>query len=160
MLDPRPENVTEPEGLRILATMDQAGPPLDRAEFERWRAAAESALESARREASAGAHHWACFLSEQSAQLALKGLLHGIGKAPWGHDLVALTAATEQAGLEVPGPVKDGSRRLGRLYAATRYPDAHEAGPPAPHYGASDSADAIRDAEAVLAFVSATWSAR
>ncbi|MGH2736718.1 MAG: HEPN domain-containing protein [Actinomycetota bacterium] len=37
---------------------------------------------------AAALHNWACFAAEQAAQLALKGLLHGLGLGPWGHDLV------------------------------------------------------------------------
>jgi HEPN domain-containing protein len=132
-------------------------PPLDRTEFERWRADAESALSSAQREAAAGGHNWACFLAEQSAQLAMKGLLHGLGAAPWGHDLARLSDVTTQSGIEVPMNVKDALVRLGRHYIPSRYPDAHAAGGAARHYTASDATDALRDAGDILAFVDRTW---
>lgn len=62
-----------------------------------------------------------------------------------------------EAGLAPPAPLVDALRRLGRHYIAARYPDAHAAGPLGPHYGESDATQAIADAEAVLAFVDATW---
>ncbi|MGH9228819.1 MAG: HEPN domain-containing protein [Acidimicrobiales bacterium] len=41
--------------------------------------------------ARGGRHHnWRCFLAEQAAQMAMKALLHGLGRGPWGHDLVDL----------------------------------------------------------------------
>lgn len=131
--------------------------PLDDDEFRRWRQEADRALQGARLQAEAGLHNWACFAAEQAAQLAMKALLHGLGRGPWGHDLVRLAELGAEGGLEVPPEVSDALRRLGRHYIPARYPDAHAAGPPGPHYGAADAEEAVRDAEAVLAFVDRTW---
>jgi HEPN domain-containing protein len=51
----------------------------DRSEYRRWRREADDALKGARLQAEGGLHNWACFLAEQSAQLAVKKLLHGVG---------------------------------------------------------------------------------
>lgn len=131
--------------------------PLDEAEFERWVAEAGRALDSARREAGAGAHNWACFLAEQAAQLAAKGLLHGLGLAPWGHDIVGFGRSIAEAGIAVPEGLADTLARLGRHYIPARYPDAHPSGPAADHYTAADAAQAVADAESVLAFVRGAW---
>lgn len=131
--------------------------PLDRAEFERWRSEADRALAGARVQHEAGLHNWACFAAEQSAQLAVKGLLHGAGKGPWGHDLMRLGELLQEAGVELPAALIDAMRRLGRHYIAARYPDAHASGPPGPHYGEADAREALRDAEQVLAFVDRAW---
>lgn len=135
------------------------GPALvDRSEFERWRRAAEQALAAARAEVGAGLHHWACFLAEQSAQLSVKGFLHGIGGAPWGHDLVGLgasvSAAVEAAALS---GVEASLRRLARHYIPARYPDAVPGGGPGEHYGPEDSKEAVADAVAVLQAIDALW---
>ncbi|MDP8957788.1 MAG: HEPN domain-containing protein, partial [Actinomycetota bacterium] len=66
--------------------------PLDEEEFRRWRDQAARALEAARLAGEGGQHEWACFLSEQAAQLAVKGLLHGAGLEAWGHDLTLLSS--------------------------------------------------------------------
>jgi HEPN domain-containing protein len=131
----------------------------DEEEFERWRAEAGHALAGARVQMEAGLHNWACFAAEQAAQLAVKALLHGLGRGPWGHDLVRLGELAAGAGVDVPAAVADAMRRLGRHYIPARYPDAHASGPAAAHYGAADSEEAVRDAEAVLAFVDGAWSA-
>lgn len=131
--------------------------PIDRTEFERWRRDADAACAAARTQRDAAIHNWACFLAEQSAQLAVKGLLHGLGTAPWGHDLVHLADLARQAGVEVPPDLRDALVRLGRSYIAARYPDAHAAGGAAPHYTSTDATDALRDAEEILAFVDRTW---
>jgi HEPN domain-containing protein len=130
---------------------------LDRAEFDRWRREADRALEGARVQAGAGLHNWACFAAEQAGQLALKALLHGLGRGPWGHDLVRLGEMAQAAGLEVPEEVAATLRRLGRHYIPSRDPDAHAAGPPSAHYGPEDAQEAIADAERVLAYVDRTW---
>lgn len=131
--------------------------PLDEEEYRRWRDEADRALAGARLQADAGLHNWACFAAEQATQLAVKALLHGLGRGPWGHDLVRLQALVEQTGIEVPPETADATRRLGRHYIPARYPDAHAAGAPGAHYGAADSAEALRDAEQVLGFVDGTW---
>jgi HEPN domain-containing protein len=131
--------------------------PRDEPEFERWRAEAGRALEGARVQARAGLHNWACFAAEQAAQLATKALLHGLGRGPWGHDLVRLGEMAHDAGAGLRQEVLDAMRRLGRHYIPARYPDAHPSGPAADHYAASDSAEAIRDAETVLAAIDEVW---
>lgn len=133
------------------------GAPLDTEEFQRWRDGSADALESARREADAGAHSWSCFLAEQSAQLAFKALLHGLGKGPWGHDLIRLGRDAENAGVEVSSALKDALARLARHYIPARYPDAHPAGPVSSRYRAADSAEAVADAQRALDFVDASW---
>ncbi|HSH23005.1 MAG TPA: HEPN domain-containing protein, partial [Acidimicrobiales bacterium] len=65
---------------------------LDRDEFGRWREQAARTLATAHLAADGGFHGWACFLCEQASQLAVKGLLHAIGEAAWGHDLPHLAA--------------------------------------------------------------------
>lgn len=140
----------------MVATM--AEPPLDRDEFVRWRAEASSAMRSASVQAQAELYNWSCFASEQAAQLAVKGLLHGLGLGPWGHDLVGLGEQLGQV-TEVSGELMDALRRLSRHYIPSRHPDAHPSGPPGTHYGTSDSAQALADAGVVLRAVDSTWEA-
>src|SRR6266536_4746677 len=99
-------------------------PPVDRDEFARWRSEADAALRGARLQADALLHNWACFAAEQAAQLAVKGLLHGLGRGPWGHDLVRLGELIGAAGIDFSPGVLDAMRRLGRHYIPARYPDA------------------------------------
>ena len=132
---------------------------VDGPEFERWRAEADGALESARLSASGELHNWACFSAEQAAQLAVEALLHGLGRGPWGHDLVALGRSVAASDVTVPPSIAEAFGRLSRHYISSRYPDAHAAGPARDHYGPGDSAAAIADAEAVLEFVDEAWVA-
>lgn len=132
-------------------------PPLDEPEFSRWREEADRALAGARREATAENHNWSCFLAEQAAQLAVKALLHGLGRAPWGHDLEQLTRAAGEAGVELSDEVTAAARLLARHYIPARYPDAHPAAAPGSRYVAEDSAGALRAAEALLGWVDRNW---
>jgi hypothetical protein len=65
---------------------------VDRDEFDRWLDESSQALRSARVQQEAHLHNWACFMSEQSAHLAVKALLHGLGLG-----LVALGARAREA---------------------------------------------------------------
>ena len=133
------------------------GVPIDDEEYRRWRAEAERALHGARLQAREGLHNWACFAAEQAAQLALKGLLHGIGGGPWGHDLVHLGGMAAERGIPISADIADRMRRLGRHYIPARYPDAHPSGTAGSHYGEADAAEAIGDAEEIFRFVERTW---
>lgn len=131
---------------------------LDRPEFERWQEAADDALSGARAQHGAGLDNWACFLAEQAAQLALKGLLHGVGVAAWGHDLVDLGERVRSAlNVELPDPAAASLRRLSRHYVASRYPDAHPAGAPGAHYGPEDAQEAVADADRVITEARSAW---
>ena len=131
--------------------------PLDRPEFQRWRNEADRALQSARANAAADLHNWACFAAEQAAQLGLKALLHGLGRGPWGHDLVELGRACAAAGADPPDDLSSRLLRLSRHYIPSRYPDAHAAGAAGDRYGPADSSEAMEDAETTLRFVDERW---
>ena len=104
---------------------------VDRSEFERW---------------------------HEAAQLALKGLLHGVGSGAWGHDLTALGAAAEGATAEpMSAGLRAGIRRLTRHYIPARYPDAHPSGAPQAHYVAEDAEEALLDARDILDWTSDIW---
>jgi HEPN domain-containing protein len=127
---------------------------IDVDEFRRWRAQADSALAAARA-TQAAQPAWACFLAEQAAQLAVKGLLHAAGLGAWGHDLVALEARLREPLGAAWTDRSAEAARLARHYVPTRYPDAHPGGVPAERYGADDARGALADAEAILAAVDA-----
>jgi HEPN domain-containing protein len=143
----------------MMASAMSADVPLDEAEFSRWRGEAGRALAGARAQGEIGLHNWACFGAEQAAQLAMKGLLHGIGGAPWGHDLVELGNAAAEAGFDQPPDVVSALHRLSRHYIPARYPDAHPSGQPGQHYVESDAVQAFADAAVVLEYVDRLWEA-
>ncbi len=106
-----------------------------------------------RRRAAGGWHNWACMIAEQAAQLAVKGLLHGVGRGDRarGHDLVRLLdAAADTAGLAVSDEVREAAVRLSRHYQPTRYPDALPGGTPHSRYQAEDATVARIDADRLV----------
>lgn len=133
---------------------------MDTEEFERWRGQAHGAAETAALAAAGARHDWSCFLYEQAAQLALRGLLRAIGSEAWGHDVVVLQArAVDELAPAWPRGLDEPAARLARHYIPARYPDAHASGSPSSHYTAADAAQAEADANLLLGAVDAAWSA-
>jgi HEPN domain-containing protein len=131
---------------------------LDDSEFDRWLTAAREARAAAKLQVGAALYHWACFLAEQAAQLALKGLLHGIGAGAWGHDLVELGGRLEQSiSASLPTEIATALQRLSRHYSPTRYPDAYPAGAPSAHYSKQDAEQALSDVDVIFDFVNSNW---
>jgi HEPN domain-containing protein len=146
-------------GLMVRCSLVRIPRPdvVDGEEFDRWRAEAARAFRSAELQLGDGLFNWASFSAEQAAQLALKALLHGVGAAPWGHDLDQLAGKARGQGFDLPESVADAHRRLGRLYIPSRYPDAHAAGDAASHFARPDAEAAMEDARAVLEWVDSQW---
>ena len=49
-----------------------------------------------------GIYNWACFKSQQSAEAAIKGLLHGLGLDAYGHSISRLLERLGARGLDTP----------------------------------------------------------
>lgn len=135
---------------------------LDGDEFARWRRACDDELAVARLLAEAGAHNSAVLHAEQAAQLALKGLLRGVGAASqaWGHAVTELAdKAGPAAGLNVVPDLRERVAILARDYQASRYPDAVTSGTPRENYGAADSHRALTTVDDLVRAVDAAWAA-
>lgn len=130
---------------------------LDVEEFERWMEAARRTLASARGDTARGDHNWACFKAQQSAELAVKAFLRGIGSPAIGHSVSRLLVEVSGAGIQVPGEILDCGRLLDKLYIPTRYPDAWSEGAPHHYYSAKDAEDSIRCSEKILGWVAEAW---
>jgi HEPN domain-containing protein len=111
-----------------------------------WLRQARLDLAAARDIAAAEHFEWACFLSQQAAEKAVKALHESRGDEPWGH---AAASLLELAG-DAPQGVMDAARALDRHYIPTRYPNTHPEGAPGDLYTARDAEQALTDAEEVL----------
>lgn len=134
---------------------------VDEALFARWREAAASSLREVPLLADAGEHRHACQHAEQAAHVALKGFLHAVGAGAQarGHDLAVLAEAVgSTSGTEPPDAVRDALNALSRHYVPPDHPDALHGSGRAHAYQASDAAQALADANAVLRFVDGAWS--
>ncbi len=119
-----------------------------------WLDQAERDLDQARDSARAGRHEWACFAAHQAAEKAVKALHLQQGQEAWGHVVAKLIA--ELPPLEgMPAQLVESGRVLDNFYVPTRYPNGHPEGPPFVHYGSLQSGEALKHAEAIIAFVRA-----
>lgn len=91
-------------------------------------------------------YEWACFLSQQAAEKAVKALHESEGAEAWGHTVAGLLA-------ELPGvtpDVVDAAKALDRHYIPTRYPNTHPQGAPGDLYTRRDAEAALEDAATVI----------
>ena len=118
--------------------------PLPQSDPQAWMARARSDLTLARSRPEGVHLADLCFHAQQAAEKAIKALLIARGiEFPYVHDLVFLVSLLEDAGHEVPEPVKM-ARELTRYASGTRYPSLED------RVSDTQYADAIRVAEAVV----------
>ena len=118
---------------------------------EDWFRQAERELQQARYNANGEYYELACFLCHQAAEKALKAVYHQERAEAWGHSVWRLLA--EMPGeAEDPGRPVDAAKGLDRHYRATRDPDLFASETPGDIYMAADAEDALRHAEAIVAF--------
>ena len=119
----------------------------------RWLDQAEDDLRWARHLAGAGAHNIACFLSQQSAEKALKALLFHLGEElVIGH---AVQGLCQKAATLIPelAPRCPHWAFLDGFYLTTRYPDALPGGIPARAYDQDAAQMAVGLAQEVIDYV-------
>jgi len=132
----------------------------DESQFARWRKAADSSLQEGRLLIDAGEHRHACQHAEQAAELAVKGLLHAVGRGGQarGHCLTTLGKAVQSAtGTGPSDEVHAALAALSQHYLPFDHPHALAGGAPDDDYRASDAVQACTEAEAVLSFVDDAW---
>src|SRR5690625_1291456 len=135
---------------------------LDYEEFERWLEASDDEADVARELVELEAYNAVVLHSEQAAQLALKGLLRGVGQAKeaWGHALAELGDRAEtMVGLTLDDDLRHRLGVLQRDYIATRYPDAVVSGTPRGNYSAGDAERAINTFGDLRGAVIIAWDA-
>lgn len=133
---------------------------LDHDEYARWLEASDDEGRVAQALLAPEAFNVVVLHCEQAAQLALKGLLRGVGAAQqaWGHALPELAErAVATTGLELPGELGARLSALARDYMPSRYPDALTAGTPRSSYGAADADRALFTLADLRQAVVATW---
>lgn len=119
-------------------------------EGRRWLDQARRDLDDARFAAEGGRHNLACFLSQQSADKAIKGFLYAAGEeSVWGHSVAELCEraaekASRFASLRATGASLD------VYYIPTRYPNGLPGGLPADAFAADDARRAIDRASEII----------
>lgn len=122
-----------------------------------WLKQAERNLDVARLCSQSEFHEWACFISQQAAELAVKGVslyLHG---ETVGHAISRLLTGLSDD-VSVPPELLDASKSLDRHYEQARYPSAFPVGAPHDYYTRKDAQEALRHAEEIVQFCRGTLS--
>jgi HEPN domain-containing protein len=117
-----------------------------------WLKQAERDLEQARAAAGDRRFEWACFISHQAAEKAVKALHLHNGQEAWGH-VVSRLLAELPASSAAPLELTERARVLDTFDIPTRYPDSHAEGAPFEHYGSLQGEEALSHAGAIVAFV-------
>jgi len=87
-----------------------------------------------------------CFIAQQVAEKALKGIAYGRGYAAVrGHSAFEIVSD-----LGVDGDLRRAAQVLDQYYIATRYPDAMPSGNPSLYYSEEQARDALEKANAFL----------
>jgi HEPN domain-containing protein len=116
-----------------------------------WFRQAEADLRHARHALEDGDYEWSCFAAQQAAEKAIKALFQKLGMDAWGHTLTALIGNLPPE-IQTPDELVDYARMLDKHYIPTRYPNGFDSGAPTDFYTRREAQDAIRYAEAILAF--------
>ncbi|MGH9026202.1 MAG: HEPN domain-containing protein [Acidimicrobiia bacterium] len=124
-----------------------------RAEGLRWVAQAEHDLSDGQFLAGGNRHAMACFLAQQAAEMALKGLLYSTGAdRVFGHGVGALCEEVARAAPEAAERCAEWAG-LDVYYQPTRYPDSLPSGIPATTFTERQASAALELAAEVLTFV-------
>ena len=116
-----------------------------------WFRQARRDLDSARAQRTSGFFEWACFISQQASEKALKAVLQKLGAEAWGHSIVDLLRTLKERG-DVPGTLHDSAINLDRYYIPARYPNGWASGSPADYFTEEDANAAIGHSEAILRY--------
>jgi HEPN domain-containing protein len=111
-----------------------------------WLKQAERDLEEAIYSKKGGYYELACFLSQQSAEKAVKALLQYRGEERRGHSILHLLQSA-------PNEVKQCASYLDRQYIPSRYPDIYDEGAPYEYYTEKDAEECINCALMILSWV-------
>lgn len=99
-----------------------------------WMEQARRDLAMAGQARDTGFFEWACFISQQAAEKAIKAVYQKHGAVAWGHSVLDLLDGLRAASREIPSDLFRIARGLDRLYIPARYPDGFSRGKPADYF--------------------------
>jgi len=119
-------------------------------EAKRWLAQAEDDLEAAKWESKGHFSPQACFLSQQSAEKALKAYLYLNGEwQAWGHATITLLELCLEYNPAF-SKFRKSCRLLDRYYIPTRYPNGLPGGIPKENFTEEDADEGIKASEEIV----------
>ena len=117
----------------------------------RWSDEAREDLQTALVLLDAARYSASAFHSQQAAEKALKAVLYGMNKCPWGHTLISLlNEVVDNTTVDTPDTLRSSAVTLDPHYVNARYPDAHLSGTAAAHYDAATALEAYQCASRIL----------
>ena len=116
-----------------------------------WLKQAKRDLEGAEHTLRGGFHEWACFLSQQASEKAVKAAFQSLGAEALGHSVLSLIKKLPKK-FKVTKEMIDMARELDRAYIPTRYPNAHPEGAPFEYYSENDARRLINCAKTIIEF--------
>lgn len=116
-----------------------------------WIEQAHRDMDAATATVQGGYFEWACFISQQAAEKAVKAVLQRMGAEAWGHSVTQLLRAVAEQ-TDVPRDVSAAAAVLDRFYVPARYPNGYAAGKPGDYITQDDANDATSSAEAIIRF--------
>ena len=121
-------------------------------EWNRYLSQARHTLASAGRDIADGDFAWACFKSQQAAEMAAKGYIRAGGGLATGYSVVALLHAAID---DVPEGLARCARELDKVYIPTRSPDVYDAGSPHEYFDLADAEAHVECAAGIVASLEA-----
>ncbi len=122
-------------------------------EGRRWFRQAEQDLDDARYNLEGKRYHLVCFLSQQSAEKALKAFLYARGEEMvWGHSVSELCKRAVSLDKDLERIRRDAAT-LDKYYIPTRYPNGLPGGMPAEAFEKRDADRAIEITEEVIKII-------
>jgi HEPN domain-containing protein len=108
-------------------------------------------LEHARWSVKGGFHEGACFVAQQAAEKAVKGLYQKLGGDAWGHSVTALLSGLEGR-VPADGGMAECAKLLDRFYVPAQYPSGWPRGAPKEYYSEKDADGGTACAERIVRF--------
>lgn len=116
-----------------------------------WYKQAQRDLESARTQAREEFFEWACFISQQAAEKAVKAAYQKLAAEAWGHSVYDLLKGLAEK-VPVSAELFDSARLLDKFYIPARYPNGWSEGFPGEYITKKDAEDAVSGSEKILRF--------
>jgi HEPN domain-containing protein len=109
---------------------------------EDWINQAQRDLDAATVMMQNGIFEWACFVSQQAAEKAVKAVLQKMNATAWGHSVFDLLRILTKK-VSVSDELLDCAKALDKYYIPTRYPNGFETGSPYEYFTRRDAEDAL-----------------
>ena len=116
-----------------------------------WLKQAERDLGAGENSAASGYHEWAAFSAQQSAEKAVKALVHSLHGSSRGHSVTEILRQIAIS-IQVPNNVLEAARELDQVYVTARYPNGFPSGAPGDYFSEGTSQRLLNHARTILEF--------